>query len=83
MLLRTGMALILVGKKESSYAAVGFCDDPERVVSITFARLGLIDGIGGQDAPSCLHRLVVGLRVLLADTAPVATHVAFKAAVKQ
>ena len=58
-------------------------DDPERVVSITLARLALVDGVGGQDALLPLHRLVVGLRILLADTNPVATHMAVEAAIKQ
>ncbi|MCC2683031.1 MAG: hypothetical protein K0S36_2595 [Nitrosospira multiformis] len=36
---------ILVSQKERRHAAVGFCDDPERIVSITLARLGFIEGI--------------------------------------
>ena len=51
-------------------------DDPERVVSITLARLALVDGVGGQDAKSRLDGLVVGLCVLFAYAAPIAHHVA-------
>jgi hypothetical protein len=36
---------VLFGQKESCYAAVRFRDDPKRVVAMTLARLGLIDGI--------------------------------------
>ena len=74
---------VLFGQKECRHAAVGFRDDPKRVVAITLAGLALINGIGRQDAPSRLQGLVVGLRVFFADTASVTAYMAVESAVKQ
>ncbi|GAB1719093.1 MAG: hypothetical protein NTAFB09_08240 [Nitrosospira sp.] len=40
---------VFPGQQESGHAAVGFGDDPECVISMAFAGLGVVNGVGGQN----------------------------------
>lgn len=67
--------LILVRQEEGGGAAVGLGDDPQRVLAPALARLGLVDGVGGQQPAAMLKGLVVRGLVLDIDTAPITLHV--------
>jgi hypothetical protein len=41
---------VFPGQQESGHAAVGFGDDPERIISMAFAGFGVVNGVGGQNA---------------------------------
>ena len=71
------VALVVIGPKDLPRVLrmvgqwVGFGDDPDAVIAKARARLGGINGIGGEDAEPFASRQVVLGGVLLANLPPI------------